>query len=206
MVPSIPADNWDGLRLPWKGCEPGLGFGLDLLGFLAACRAFVNADCKEVGLRYSLIWEFSAIASSNLERSSLIWEAWALIFPSFFYMFWMGFGRHWLTFRLHLCRGGCHSFNRCLCRCSLSSSKNSWQLIAEFSEWYFRHLFKKGFSDRCTVFVRKLTHVSLLQCRVQILTEVGLSGHDFPCKYLQLVSESLFRFFHFLTMAIKLCY
>ena len=58
-------------------------FGLDLLGLLAACRAFVNADCKEVGLRYSLIWEFSAIASSNLERSSLIWEAWVLIFPSF---------------------------------------------------------------------------------------------------------------------------
>ena len=60
-----------------------LYLGLDVLGLPAACRAFVNADRKEVGLRYSLIWEFSAIASSNLEQSSLIWEAWALIFPSF---------------------------------------------------------------------------------------------------------------------------
>ena len=77
-------------HLPRKGCDPGLVLELDTLGFLATCRALVNAVCKEVGLRYSRIWEFSATASSNFIQSSFIWEAWALIFPSFLICFGQG--------------------------------------------------------------------------------------------------------------------
>ena len=82
-MPSIPADNSDGRHLPRKGCDPGLELGLDVLNLPAACSAFVNAVCKAVGFKYSCIWEFSATASSNLLRSSFIWEAWVLIFLSF---------------------------------------------------------------------------------------------------------------------------
>ena len=84
VVPSIPAESWGSQCLPRKGCFPQPLFLFDLdVNVWAACRALVNAFCKEVGLRNSLIWEFSATAWSNFVRRSFISEDWALIFPSF---------------------------------------------------------------------------------------------------------------------------
>ena len=77
------------------GCEPGFPaftqkgsfpwplFPVNLDAVWVACRALVNAFCRKVWLRNSLIWEFSATSWSNFVWRSLIWEDWALIFPSF---------------------------------------------------------------------------------------------------------------------------
>ena len=87
VLPSFPAESWGSWCLPKKGlllpCHwPELADPKPDRPTLVACKSLVKAICKDVGFKNSQIWDFLAIAWSNLERRSLICEDWVLIFLS----------------------------------------------------------------------------------------------------------------------------
>ena len=84
VVPSLPAASLGVQCMPINFFPvPPLLVSLEGPAWLD-CRAVVNACCRAVGLRNSLIWEFSATAWSSLVWRSLICKDCMLIFASFF--------------------------------------------------------------------------------------------------------------------------
>ena len=86
VVPAFPAVSWGSWCLPRNFFPVALLLML-LYPACVVCKAVVNACCRAVGLRNSLIWEVSATAWSNLPWRSLICEDCTQFFHlAFFYL------------------------------------------------------------------------------------------------------------------------
>ena len=83
VVPPFPAASWSSCHLS-RNFFPVILVLTLLYPACVVCKAVVNACCKAVELRNSLIWEFLATAWSNLVWRSLICEECTLSFASCF--------------------------------------------------------------------------------------------------------------------------
>ena len=120
-------------------------------------------------------------------------------------LFSLGFSQHSLLLRLSLCRCCCDGFHRCLSRRVLASSKNSCQLIVKLGEGNLRHLLEQSLCYGRIIAVTKLTCIPLFQGSIQIMLEIRLPADDLSGKSLQFISESFFRLFCLLAMAVEFC-
>ena len=165
-----------------------------------AVRALVNAVVRIAGERSSLIWEFSATSWSSLFRRSFIWEDWALIFLSF--LIWDLEGASsspdttsmvdtLLVEALEIARWQVPR----TCASSLQNSVNEHFCICT----------NKVLAIDALIVVKKLIGVPLLECWVEVDTEIRLFDDDLACYNLQFISKSFLRLFCLLPMAIEFC-
>ena len=120
-------------------------------------------------------------------------------------LFSLGFSQCPLLLRISLRRCCCDGFYRCLSRHALMSSKNSCQLIAKLGEGNLRHLLKQSLCYGRIIAVTKLTCIPLFQGSIQIISKIRLPTDDLSGKDLQFISESFFRLFCLLAMAVEFC-